>query len=45
MKSLRDDLTLQGLNQGIEDSSLPDHLKGMAKMRLCLLYTSMLTSR
>lgn len=34
MKSLRDDLTLQGLNQGIEDSSLPDHLKGMAKMRL-----------
>ena len=34
MKSLRDDLTLEGLNQGIEDSSLPDHLKAMAKMRL-----------
>ena len=34
MKSLRDDLTLEGLNQGIEASSLPDHLKGMAKMRL-----------
>jgi DNA phosphorothioation-dependent restriction protein DptH len=28
MKSLRDDLTLEGLNQGIDDSSLPDHLKG-----------------
>ena len=34
MKSLRDDLTLQGLTQGIETSSLPDHLKGLAKMRL-----------
>lgn len=34
MKLLRDDLTLKGLNQGIEASSLPDHLKGMAKMRL-----------
>lgn len=34
MKSLRDDLTLEGLNQCIEGSSLPDHLKGMAKMRL-----------
>lgn len=34
MKSLRDDLTLEGLNQGIEVSSLPDHLKSMAKMRL-----------
>jgi hypothetical protein len=34
MKSLRDDLTLDGLNQGIEASVLPDHLKGMAKMRL-----------
>jgi DNA phosphorothioation-dependent restriction protein DptH len=34
MKLLRDDLTLEGLNQGIEASSLPDHLKGMAKMRL-----------
>lgn len=34
MKSLRDNLTLEGLTQGIEDSSLPDHLKGLAKMRL-----------
>ena len=34
MKSLRDDLTLEGLHQGIASSSLPDHLKGMAKMRL-----------
>ncbi len=34
MKSLRDELTLEGLNQGIETSSLPDHLKDMAKMRL-----------
>jgi hypothetical protein len=34
MKSLRDELTLEGLKQGIEASSLPDHLKGMAKMRL-----------
>ncbi len=34
MKSLRDDLTLEGLNEGIEASSLSDHLKGMAKMRL-----------
>lgn len=34
MKSLRDDLTLEGLNQGIEASSLPDHLKALAKMRL-----------
>jgi hypothetical protein len=34
MKSLRDDLTLDGLNRGIEASSLSDHLKGLAKMRL-----------
>lgn len=34
MKSLRDDLTLEGLYQGIEASALPDHLKVMAKMRL-----------
>lgn len=34
MKSLRDELTLEGLNQGIEASSLPDHLKAMARMRL-----------
>lgn len=34
MKSLRDDLTLEGLSQAIEASSMADHLKGMAKMRL-----------
>jgi DNA phosphorothioation-dependent restriction protein DptH len=34
MKSLREDLTLERLNQGIEASSLSDHLKGLAKMRL-----------
>lgn len=36
MKSLRSGLTLEGLREGIESSSLPDHLKGMAKMRLDL---------
>jgi len=36
MKSLRDDLTLEGLRGGIEASSLADHLKAMAKMRLDL---------
>jgi hypothetical protein len=36
MKSLRSELTLDGLREGIESSSLPDHLKGMAKMRLDL---------
>ena len=36
MKSLRDDLTLEGLREGIESASLPDHLKAMAKMRLDL---------
>jgi DNA phosphorothioation-dependent restriction protein DptH len=34
MKSLRDELTLEGLDHEIEASSLPDHLKNMAKMRL-----------
>lgn len=34
MKSLRDDLTLDGIRRGIDDSSLPDHLKSMANMRL-----------
>jgi DNA phosphorothioation-dependent restriction protein DptH len=34
MKSLRDDLTLGGLKAGLDGSSLPDHLKAMAKMRL-----------
>ena len=33
MKALRP-VTLEGLRQGIETSSLPDHLKGLAKMRL-----------
>src|SRR4030095_13848241 len=36
MKSLRNNLTLEGLRNGIETSSLPDHLKDMAKMRLDL---------
>ncbi len=34
MKSLREELTLEGLDREIEASSLPDHLKNMAKMRL-----------
>lgn len=36
MKSLRDELTLVGLRQGIDASNLPDHLKDMARMRLDL---------
>jgi len=36
MKSLRDKLTLDGLRQGIEALSLPDHLKAMARTRLDL---------
>ena len=36
MKSLRNDLTLDGLRQGIDSTSLPDHLKDMARMRLDL---------
>jgi len=37
MKSLRnDDLSLAGLNESIEASSLPDHLKTLAKQRLAL---------
>ncbi len=36
IKSLRDDLTLVGLRQGIDASRLPDHLKEMARMRLDL---------
>ena len=36
MKSLRDRLTLKGLKQGIDASSLPDHLKAMAHIhRAC----------
>jgi hypothetical protein len=34
MKALRDDLTIDGLKEGIDASSLADHLKGLAKMRL-----------
>ena len=36
MKTLRDDLTLAGLRQGVEASSLPDHLKELARTRLDL---------
>ena len=36
MKSLRDDLTLEGLRQGITETSLPEHLKDLARMRLDL---------
>ena len=36
MKSLRNDLTLAGLRQGIDSARLPDHLKDMARMRLDL---------
>ena len=34
MKSMRDDISLEGLRAAIEASSLPDHLKELAKMRL-----------
>ncbi len=36
MKGLRNDLTLNSLRQGIENSTLPDHLKDLARMRLDL---------
>lgn len=36
IKSLRERLTLESLLQGIEGSSLPDHLKELARMRLDL---------
>jgi DNA phosphorothioation-dependent restriction protein DptH len=36
MKSMRDDITLDGLRQGIDTSSIPDHLKELARMRLDL---------
>ena len=36
MKSMRDDITLVGLRAGIDASSVPDHLKEMARMRLDL---------
>ena len=34
MKQLRDDLTLAGLRQGIDDSRMPDHIKELARGRL-----------
>ncbi len=36
MKSMRDDISLDGLRAGIEASSVPDHLKDLARMRLDL---------
>lgn len=36
MKSMRDDITLEGLSAGIEASSVPDHLKDLARMRLAM---------
>jgi len=36
MKSMRDDITLAGLRAGIDASSVPDHLKELARMRLDL---------
>jgi len=36
MKSMRDDISLEGLRAGIESSSVPDHLKELARMRLDL---------
>ncbi|WP_338585926.1 hypothetical protein [Pseudomonas sp. MAG733B] len=34
MKSMRDDITLEGLRVGVEASSIPEHLKELARMRL-----------
>jgi len=36
MKAMRDDITLEGLRAGIGASSVPDHLKELARMRLDL---------
>ncbi|MDF7041589.1 hypothetical protein NLR80_26405, partial [Escherichia coli] len=36
MKAMRDDISLDGLRAGIEASSIPDHLKELARMRLDL---------
>lgn len=36
MKAMRDDITLEGLRAGIDVSSIPDHLKELARMRLDL---------
>lgn len=34
MKSMRDDISLEGLRAGVEASSIPEHLKELARMRL-----------
>lgn len=34
MKSMRNDISLEGLRSGIEASSVPEHLKALASMRL-----------
>lgn len=36
MKTMRDHITLEGLRAGIDASSVPDHLKELARMRLDL---------
>lgn len=36
MKAMRDEITLEGLRAGIDASSVPDHLKELARMRLDL---------
>ncbi|OXJ18401.1 ATP-binding protein [Burkholderia sp. AU6039] len=36
MKAMRDDITLEGLREGVDASSVPDHLKELARMRLDL---------
>lgn len=36
IKSLRDNLTIDGLRSGIDAANLPDHLKDLARMRLDL---------
>lgn len=36
MKTMRDDISLEGLRAGIDASSVPDHLKDLARMRLDL---------
>ena len=36
MKTMRDDISLEGLRAGIEASSVPEHLKDLARMRLDL---------
>ncbi|CAD5370095.1 Archaeal DNA helicase HerA or a related bacterial ATPase, contains HAS-barrel and ATPase domains [Rubrivivax sp. A210] len=34
MKAMRDDISLEGLRAGVEASSIPEHLKELARMRL-----------